>query len=1065
MAKLSCIASAKSISSIIAVIFLMLFTSFSQAQTTDGAATVGVVPPPPRVTTVKDVDGWKLQFNYEDLYIKGVVWGHSPKNQNYTYNLWGESDQFIKAVLDHDFGLMAKAGVTANRAFTIIPPKWVTYIYQQHGIMSLINPLMGRYGASIDGVWRPFTDYSDKLTRETLKAESMAIVEQFKDVPGVLMFAFGNESNYGLSWSSFEIENLPKGEQNREKAKYLYSLFGEVISEGKKIAPDHLFSVVNGDIQYLDLIAEYVQNMDVLGVNVYRGIGFTDLWRDVAADFDRPILFMEFGSDAFNAKNFAEDEPAQANFLRGQWQEMYSQSHGNGGVGNSVGGFVFEWRDEWWKYKQTENLDVQDRNASWSNGGYSFDFVEGQNNMNEEWFGITRIGELNSQGFYESEPRMAYDVLSEIWKIDPYASNVTVINQRVQDVDMDLYALKGDIRLLKSAQKEASIFTLEGGSFSGDFIVNGRDSDISVNGEDGLVFSDGQMVFLDFGFEPSNRIKGDFSLNILGNVSQSDFDFRYGDRGGPIKFVVDPNFPRDPAKQSDGVLNSRDRVEIYDFNAIYEGDDYDVEAFYHVPRYHWGNEGDFFGLLRETTDMEGQDIWNSKAPYGVEYAGKNSTEGLKIVFGPEVYWGANPLVMAKYEFDVGSTQMAFMHSEDIARRDDSASSTEALIRQSRQTTLYGKRSFGGGELELGALIASTEKVGDKYDRMDGTNIIVDEIEDRDTLGFKLKYVRNLFGSSRAYIGLNVAGLVADSGNPLKEQGTELPYSALGNKREIDGGIQINTGHYSFYPRFLVRENLVNANPNIDPVTTGTTLSQGIGVRNRDDDPFAVLDNREAQSAEFIFTYDPTPETPFYEWNADQIEDAPFAYNIGLTATSYNTATDAELVFNEEFGVNAPFGGGLRAEDVYLLRSKLFFNPRVGLNYIVNLRAGKQQSTGETGKAAVDFFGIQGKVIVDRKHIYSAHVKIDDFGAYDFQRQFNITFPLQLELEYTLLLDQLRDEKLSSKFGVKALYRELDAGSGGFDPENPDFPVSGGGVFENGANQHMFEVRTYYKYSF
>ncbi len=151
--------------------------------------------------------------------------------------------------------------------------------------------------------------------------------------------------------------------------------------------------------------------------------------------------------------------------------------------------------------------------------------------------------------------------------------------------------------------------------------------------------------------------------------------------------------------------------------------------------------------------------------------------------------------------------------------------------------------------------------------------------------------------------------------------------------------------------------------------------------------------------------------------------------------------------------------------VYLLRSNLFVNPRVSLNYIVNLRAGKQQSTGETGKAAVDFFGIQGKVIVDRKHIYSVHVKIDDFVAYDFQRQFNITFPLQLELEYTLLLDQLRDEKLSSKFGVKALYRELDAGSGGFDPENPDFPVSGGGVFENGANQHMFEVRTYYKYSF
>jgi hypothetical protein len=1040
MPKLSFIASAKLISSTIAIAVLIQFASFAHAQTTD------------KVTTFKDVDGWKLQRNGEDLYIKGVVWGHSPINQNYTYNLWGESDEFIKAVLDHDFGLMAKAGVTANRAFTIIPPKWVTYIYQQHGIMSLVNPLMGRYGASIGGVWRPFTDYSDDLTRETLKAESMAIVEQFKNVPGVLMFAFGNESNYGLSWSSFEIENLPEGEQNREKAKYLYSLFGEVISEGKKIAPDHLFSIVNGDIQYLDLIAEYVQDMDVLGTNVYRGIGFSELWNDVAAGFDRPVLFMEFGSDAFNAKNFAEDEPAQANFLKGQWQEMYNQSHGNGGVGNAIGGFVFEWRDEWWKYKQTENLDVQDRNASWANGGYTFDFVEGQNNMNEEWFGITRIGELNSQGFYESEPRMAYDVLSEIWDIDPYASNSTVINKQVQNVDMDLYALKSDIRLLKSSQKEASIFTLNGGSVSGDFIVKGRDKDVSIDGEDGLIFNDGQMVFLDFAFEPSNRIKGDFSVNMLGNVSESAFDFRYGDRGLPIVVEVLSDDTLGVTTRRDTALKGNERVEIYDFNATYEGENYNMEAFYHVPRYHWGDEGDFFGLLRETTDMEGQDIWNAKAPYGVEYTGKKNADGLKIVFGPEVYWGANPLVMAKYEFDVGATQMAFMHSEDIARRDDSSSATEATIRQSRQTTIYAKRSMWGGDLEVGGLIASTEKVGDKYDRMEGTFIRVDEIKDQDTLGFKMKYARNLFSSSKAYIGLNFAGLVADSGNPLKDNGTELPYSALGNKREIDGGILITAGQYSFYPRFLYRENLVDANPNVAAVTTGTTLNQGIGVRNRDDDPFAVLDNREAKSAEFIFTYDPTPATPFYEWNADMIEDAAFAYNIGLTATSYNTATDSELFFFEDGGTNASFGEGLRAEDVYLLRSKLIFNPRQGLNYIINVKSGKQQSTGQPGQKAVEFYGLQGKMIVDREHIYSAHVKIDDFGSYDFQQQFNLTYPLQLELEYTLLLDQQRDEKLSSKFGVKGLYRELDENS----------PVD---EFEGGVNQHMFEVRTYYKFSF
>jgi hypothetical protein len=557
-------------------------------------------------------------------------------------------------------------------------------------------------------------------------------------------------------------------------------------------------------------------------------------------------------------------------------------------------------------------------------------------------------------GFYETEPRMAYYALAEIWSINPYQASSASINEQVRDLDMDLYGLKSDILQLKRSKKESDKFRLAGGSISGDFIVKGRDNDVQENGEDGLRFTDGQMVFLDFEFEPTNRIKGDFSLNILGNVSESDFEFRYGDRGQPITVEVINESVLGVTTRRDTALAGRERVEIYDYNAIYQGDNYNLEAFYHVPRFHWGYEGDFFGLLRETTDMAGQDIWNAKAPYGFEYEGKNSSDGLKVVFGPEVYWGANPLAMLKYEFDVGSTQMAFMHSEDIARRDDSSSATEATIRQSRQTTLYAKKALWGGSLEVGGLIASTEKVGDSYDRLEGNNVVVDEIKDEDTLGFKLKYSRSLFGSSLGYLGLHYAGLVADAGDTVREFGTELPYSALGNKAEIDGGILIAAGDYSFYPRFLIRENLVDANPNIAPVTTGTTLSPGLDARNRDDDPFAVLDNREAKSAELIFTYDPTPATSFYHWNADVIEDAPFSYNIGLTVTEYKTATDAELFFFEAGGTNASFGEGLSAEDVYLLRSKLIFNPSSALTYVINLEAGKQQSTGKPGEQSVDF---------------------------------------------------------------------------------------------------------------
>ena len=1020
-----------------------------------------------KVTTYQDQNGWKLLVNGEDFYVKGFVWGYTPRGENYTYNLWDEPEETIKAVLDHDFGFMARAGVTANRSFTIIPPKWVTYIYETYGIMSVINPLMGRYGADIDGVWIPFTDYSDQRTREVLKQEVFEVVRMYKDVPGVLMFALGNESNYGLSWSSFEIEDLPVGEQQREKARFLYSLFGETIVEAKQMAPDHLFTIVNGDIQYLDLIAELAADMDVLGINSYRGISFEDLdnnvslWRDVKQGFDRPIVFMEFGSDAFNARDYAEDEAAQASYLKGQWQEIYNKSYGNGQEGNAIGGFVFEWRDEWWKYRQTENLDRQDRNASWANGGYKFDHVEGQNNMNEEWFGVARLGDINDQGVYIAEPRMAYDVLKEIWESDPYESTRADVNTMIREIDMDEAQFRSDVRQLKSRQKTNEKFRLAGGSVSGEMFIQGNQADIREDGEDGLRFQDGQMAFFDFEFEPTNRIQGDFSVNLLANVAESDFEVRYGDRGLPITVEVIETEEASPdesgtirVSRDDAEIRDNERIEIYDFQAVYEDDAYDVNLFYHTPRYHWGYEGDTYGLLREATDIEGMDIWNAKAPYGAEYVGKTRLPGLKVVMGPEVYWGANPKFMAKYQFG-SEKKYAIVVSEDIARRESSSSATASTTRQERQLTLTGENQlFDSVSLQWGGIVANGQKHGEVYDRIEGDEIRVDKIETKDTLGLKGKLTFDSFASSETYLALNYAGLVADAGNPLREWGTDLPYAAAGNKQEIEGGIRFDMAPYTIYPRFLYRENIVDANDvNIEAETVGTSLDTGIDARNTDEDPFAVLDNREAASAEVILTYDPTPSSWFYAWNVDMIEDAPFAYNLGLIYTDYKTGTDSYRFFCEICGgVDVPFGDGLDPEEVWQLKSKMIFNPRKGLRIIGDFYTGKKQSTGQPGQDAVEFVSLEGKMVVNNTHIFEGWVKVDDFGPYDFQRQFNIVYPLQLKLEYSRLLDAMRDEDKSSKFGVKLHYRTLDE----LSPEDE---------YQDGDNDYMWEFQTYFKLAF
>ena len=1041
----------KQVGSLVAVT-LVLSTAFaSQAHAVD------------KVTTYKDENGWKLQVNGEDYYIKGVVWGYTPRGQNYTYNLFGQSDDSIRKVLDYEFGLMAKMGVNTIRSFTMIPPKWVTYIYEEHGIMSVINPLMGRYGYNVDGKWIPFTDYSDPQTREVLKRDMQDFVQRYKDVPGVLMFAFGNESNYGLSWSSFEIENLPEGEQNTAKARYLYSLWNEVTEAGKAIDSNHLFTIVNGDIQYIDLIAELIPNLDLLGTNAYRGKSFTGLWSDVEEKLDVPVVFFEFGSDAFNARDFAEDQRSQALILKDQWHEMYQKSYSQGEEGNSIGAFVFEWRDEWWKYLQIENLGIHDNNASWSNQAYLFDWAEGKNNMNEEWFGITALGPMNSDGVSTARPRMAYDVLREVFAMDPYSTSREVVDQQFASMNLDLYELRGDVRLVKSENEESKRkLRLVGGRLQGEMVTRGNELGLDVDGENSLEFSNGEMIFLDFAFQPTDKVTGQMSVNILGDVADKrDLEFTYGDRGLPLVIEGAGTTFEDgngPVLVSPVIVNDRNRVELYDFNAKYEGENVDVEAFYHTSRFHWGYEGDHFGLLREATDIAGVDIWDQKAPQGVEITGKGKWDGVTLLFGPEVYWGANPKMIFKYDFKLAKFDWTFIHSEDLARRTDGSGQAEATQRQSRQTALTAEREFANGwKLELGGIISGPEKVDDVYDRVDRDgNIYQDTIEDEDALGFRAKLT---FPWNETYLQVHQAGLVANGGHVHRTWGvtdpSRLPYSGDGNKQEYEAGMILRYGDWMLYPRVMYRDNLVHANPSIEPFVSNGSLFPGTGPRDTDSDPFAVLGNREARSGEMYLTYDPTGATQFYDWDNDWREDAKFAFNVGGTYTSYPTATDSYLFFYVPAAQNVPFGQGLPAEDVWAASSRMVFNPNPNSKYIIKLIRGFEQSSGSPVDGTRDYWQFHWKTEFKRKHVFEGFYMKDSWGPYDFYRQFNVTFPEQVKLDYSVRLGTLgqvgsvEDEDRATRLGLRVLYRS-------FGQENSDLETLG---------DYEFSTNIYFTYQF
>jgi beta-galactosidase len=249
---------------------------------------------------VKDGKGSRIQVDGRDFMVVGMNWDYFPIGTNYNFSLWKQPDDMIEAALAREMPLLKAMGVNVIRVYDGIPAKWVKHIYERYGIYTAVNHAMGRYGMNVDGVWIPENkvDYSDPRFRAAVKAEVLAMVDGLKDAPGALMWILGNENNYGLSWRSSEIENLPVGERDAGRARFLYSLLGEIVRDVKARDPAHLVTNANGDVQYIDIIAQEVKGLDIFGANVYRGKSAGDLFKVVQEKLGLPVMFTEFGSEA-----------------------------------------------------------------------------------------------------------------------------------------------------------------------------------------------------------------------------------------------------------------------------------------------------------------------------------------------------------------------------------------------------------------------------------------------------------------------------------------------------------------------------------------------------------------------------------------------------------------------------------------------------------------------------------------------------------------------------------------------------------------------------------------------
>ena len=986
------------------------------------------------VRVVADAEGRRLQVAGQDLMVFGMNWGYMPIGENYNYSLWTQPDDVIIDALAREMPLLQDMGVNVIRQYVGIPARWIRYIYEEYGIYTVLNHPVARYGYTLDGVWIEAVDYSDERLRAAVTAEVVALVDRFRGTPGLLMWLLGNENNYGLSWSSFEIEALPEGERDAARARHLYSLFGEITEAIQSRDPHHPVAIANGDVQYLDIIAEECASLDVFGTNVYRGISARDLFEVVETKMQVPVMFTEFGSDAWNAREMREDQAMQARYLIGQWQEIYEQSAGKGRVGNAIGGLIFQWSDGWWKFRQEERLDIHDTNASWPNDAYPDDYVPGENNMNEEWWGITAKGESDHRGLYHVYPRAAYYALEEAFELDPYApdTDIAAIREHFAGIRPVAAAVeaRGDRALLlaeQNAKVRVSNVRLELETFStgGERVTtpeNEQPSDPALPAHQG--FDHLESYYVDVEARPAENLTGRVSFNILGNVPTNPIDeIFYENRGTFVRRLDGTAVETEP-------LN---RVRVYQAEASWDDDWFELDAFYRTGHLHWGFEGDFFGLYRNAYYGENIDIYNGMAPVGMEIAGKRSLSGLKAAFGPQLWWGANPAVLLKYQRRVGAFDATLVYHEDLEQQTGAATSSSIAlpVPKTRKLSLQAVTSRGPWGLELGVLWSGDPQVDERFqlvDVRDGEYVVLqDRIKDDDTWGFKGKLTLES-GPFRWYGQAAYMGLVANAGptEVITYTGWALKDSGLGNQKNVLTGFTYNLGDWQIGPNLLWQEPIVGPIP-------GDVPPPG-RPRNWDQDPFAVRENRETTGGELLITWDPTPATWMWAWDNDVREDARLAASLGFVYRYLPTTADAARFISEE-GATYAFEGAPPAHELWEVRSRIVSRLAPSTRLVANLYAGMAEPKGWAYSAddpqlnrVIHRYGVDARLTHGQLAL-SSHVKINDWGPYDYHRDFNLTFPLQLmgDVSYSLGSPRWFGEP-QTRLGVRGKWRSLDENS-------------------------------------
>lgn len=226
-------------------------------------------------------------------------------------------------------------------------------------------------------------------------------VPYYKNHPAILLWSIGSEWSINLYWTFGDILSAAQGTQTAIlHVKSRDSLHPVVSSYGNALGN----TASNGQGPDFEMLEHFVNVVctaaDIWSFNEYRGLGFSyffDRWKFISG---KPMFLGEFGIDAYDSRIGAAgavNEPIHAEWDFALWNEIARNFSANDPQNAALGGFVFEWNDEWWKNPPAGHQGT----GGWAPSGFPDGYAS------EDYWGIVDI---------HRNPRQVYFTLSEAFR-------------------------------------------------------------------------------------------------------------------------------------------------------------------------------------------------------------------------------------------------------------------------------------------------------------------------------------------------------------------------------------------------------------------------------------------------------------------------------------------------------------------------------------------------------------------------------------------------------------------------------------------------------------------------